>query len=422
MPASDKIVGFEILAGCVERLRLPVESSDARAVLVVRQTPIHAVVGDRYSKARKGLEQGVRTRSRVRVGALVHADGTRRAYWLDCDDHPLILPPAAHRHVARGWLRVFLALGASMACIGLTAYSGSAMLQSWPWAVVFGVGLLTSMAAVCGVYVTSRTLFDFYRWHRVYVWARRARHSPALASNQDGTSWPVPSPTDTPPPDATDSNHPLIHRVSGVLDNLRMEREHFGPALGSKGGRDFNVYRFELNGQTHVFYSCQEWLGNHPFLAEGDRVTLAVQRFEDDASRREALVYAVNNREDRKAYVGHIIFRQGFRQFKGYAMTGMSPRALSAIRWIMLLGVPAFFGLMRLSDFFQSEPIIGSDMVPLLISTLVLWCVAIELPVRLWWLRWKLGYPTRRERLTDRVYQLLALGSPLKRRADIERV
>src|SRR3546814_4328894 len=49
-----------------------------------------------------------------------------------------------------------------------------------------------------------------------------------------------------------------------------------------------------------------------PFLAEGDRVEMAVQLFEDSPIGREPLVYALRNFEDDFAYVSQAIFLRGF--------------------------------------------------------------------------------------------------------------
>ncbi|QJI29037.1 hypothetical protein HKK55_10055 [Pseudomonas sp. ADAK18] len=190
---------------------------------------------------------------------------------------------------------------------------------------------------------------------------------------------------------------PDIQRVEGRLKKLAAK------SLYKRG----NAYSFDVDGQSMWFLTREpSWHPSSPFLAEGDRIELAVLNT-PLTSTGERWVYALRNLEDDTVYVTHFAWQ---RTSEPYAATRIPPAsehryilALTALL-ITLLVMGACIGALT-----------GTDSAP--------WFVLSGLCIGAWLLgavplyimrrRWKAGFPTRRQRVTEAVYRCLDLGSPL---------
>jgi len=152
--------------------------------------------------------------------------------------------------------------------------------------------------------------------------------------------------------------------------------------------------------------SERSWLPTSPFLAEGDRVELAVldTPLTPTGERR---VYALRNLEDDCVYVAHFAW-QGDSQ--PYAATRISPGSehryvlALTVLLIVILGmgacIDAVMGTNRASWLFLDGLCVGAWLL-----------FAVPLYVIRW--RWKAGFPTHRQHVMETVYRCLDLGSPL---------
>jgi hypothetical protein len=220
---------------------------------------------------------------------------------------------------------------------------------------------------------------------------------------------------------------PAIHKISGRLRNLRMTTQR----RGWRATRTtFRMYRFELelpreDSETPgllahraakaderfvmSFTTAAAFGDVIPFLAEGDRVEMAVQLFEDSPTWREPLVYALRNLEDDCAYVSQAIFLRGFEfGYKArYSLPGMSRRRRNrTFLWLACCYFIAFLVVavpIWLSGDKESVAYLAAAMLGML---------AIGLAIFAWQgLRRRLGWLSPRQRLLANVYSLMALGS-----------
>jgi hypothetical protein len=200
---------------------------------------------------------------------------------------------------------------------------------------------------------------------------------------------------------------PVVHRMSGKLRNLRVETF----SAGAKAGRTtFRAYRFELDGRALVFHAGENFADIKPFLAEGDQVELAVQRFEDEPEPREPLVYALRNVEDDCAYVSQMQFRGGYGFGHGarYSLPGISRRQRTRSLWFLAAASLPAASLAGVSWAQGSHAEAG-----VILGVILLMLLAVGLALVMWpWWSLRLGRPSRRERLLARVYATLSLGTP----------
>src|SRR5258708_14012683 len=92
---------------------------------------------------------------------------------------------------------------------------------------------------------------------------------------------------------------PSIKRIEGRLKNVTLDT--FSP-FSSASFMEVATYRFELAGEKLAFFTGHWQWQPEPFLAEGDRVVVAVlNEVLADAKR----VYALQNVEDECTYVAH---------------------------------------------------------------------------------------------------------------------
>ncbi|MBV6749584.1 hypothetical protein KV580_04705 [Pseudomonas chlororaphis] len=190
---------------------------------------------------------------------------------------------------------------------------------------------------------------------------------------------------------------PDIQRVEGRLTKLAAK------SLYKRG----NAYSFDVNGQSMWFLTSEpSWQPTSPFLAEGDRVELAVldTPLTPTGERR---VYALRNLEDDGVYVTHFAW-QGNSQ--PYAATRIAPG--SEHRYVLKL-TALLIGLLIIGACISAVTGTNRASWPFLAGLCaVAWLLfAVPLYVLRW--RWNAGFPTRRQRVMEAVYRCLGLGSPL---------
>jgi len=183
---------------------------------------------------------------------------------------------------------------------------------------------------------------------------------------------------------------------------------------GAQEGRStFRAYRFELGGHVLAFHAVADFGDVTPFLAEGDRVELAVQLFEDRSEQREPLVYALRNLEDDCTYVCQAKFLAGygFGHEAKYSLPGMSlrrqTRAMRSLAFVFLVSWGGIaVSLWAAGEYDDAVSFAGLCMLGLFAA----------ISAVLIWQRWRvrLGWPSRRQRLLSRVYATLSIGSPEK--------
>ncbi|MGJ7525053.1 hypothetical protein [Variovorax sp. GB1P17] len=201
---------------------------------------------------------------------------------------------------------------------------------------------------------------------------------------------------------------PDIQRVEGRLKKLTAK------SLYRRG----NAYSFDVDGQSMWFCTSERsWQPSAPFLAEGDRVELAVLNapLTPTGERR---VYALRNLEDDCVYVAHFTWQGNSAP---YAATRIPPGsehryvlALTALL-LALLVIGACIGATAGRT---SQPTPWLFLGSLCVGTWLLF--AVPLYAIRW--RWKAGFPTRRQRVMQAVYRCLDLGSPLSPKRPVQAV
>ena len=302
---------------------------------------------------------------------------------------------------------------------------GGAIAAAFVWlAWLLGIASLTRVflmvfslvVALVALVVAGSALHGLWhnRRHRPLILASEALFDPEQRPAA-GTPAPPPKPPRLEPLSTQDEGEPPIGHVRGHLVGLthEMRQVHKGPNYG--------IYRYAVNGENFVMIAQEAFGDALPFLAENDRVEMAVRAAPAHDGQR--VVYALRNLEDGRCYMCHRYY--GGEQGRDTPIrVGMSQRArmlklmgaLLLTAWLFVVGLQYFAG----SDdgSFQDFPELA---VFLLALFFVVW-LGFALP--LLWLdtRWRMGRPTRRQRFTQRVYAMLDLGTPLAPSRRIEDV
>ncbi|WP_454688361.1 hypothetical protein [Achromobacter aloeverae] len=211
------------------------------------------------------------------------------------------------------------------------------------------------------------------------------------------------------------SAEPHLYCVRGRACGVTMQRTHVGTA---KNRIDLKCFEFSLEGEKHTLFASRTWGGGNVFLAEGDRVEVVVAAYEQRQPGSPRLVWAMRNLEDGRVYASHRVMaplaNPCTRPLVGpFRMTQFTRRARQRFRvffmatwllaWILMNGISTGIG--------------GKiDELALIVSTFappLIWGIGIELPILLSDIKWRAGRPSKRQRLTERVYALLGIGSAL---------
>lgn len=208
---------------------------------------------------------------------------------------------------------------------------------------------------------------------------------------------------------------PSIQHISGTLHALTHEAH-----VGANKRPSYGIYRFLIGHQPYVMYAGENFGNALPFLAEGDQVDIAAHDAPLASDDPHRLVYAMRNLEDDRVYVSHRVFRFMHTDIGPVGVgPGQRTPMLKLIGWLLLITWLIFVGIVyttgtpqTLAELPELATVIGGGM-------LIVWLV-FALPLLFLDTRWRLGKPTRRQRILDRVYATLNLGTPFAPTARIE--
>jgi len=313
------------------------------------------------------------------------------------------IPPRYYQTLKRrGWREVVIGGAVCAAFVWLAWLLGIASLTR-VFLMVFSL-----VVALVALVVAGSALHGLWhnRRHRPLILASEALFDPKQRPAA-GTPAPPPKPPRLEPLSTQDEGEPPIGYVRGHLVGLthEMRQVHKGPNYG--------IYRYTVNGVDYAMIAQEAFGDALPFLAEDDRVELAVRAAPAHQDCRRA-VYALRNLEDGRCYMCHRYY--GGEQGRDTPIrVGMSQRArllkligaLLLTAWLFVVGLQFFTG-----------PDDGSfrDFPELAIFLLALFFIVwLGFALPLLWLdtRWRMGRPTRRQRFTQRIYAMLDLGTPL---------
>lgn len=313
------------------------------------------------------------------------------------------IPPRYYQTLKRrGWREVVIGGAVCAAFVWLAWLLGIASLTR-VFLMVFSL-----VVALVALVVAGSALHGLWhnRRHRPLILASEALFDPKQRPAA-GTPAPPPKPPRLEPLSTQDEGEPPIGYVRGHLVGLthEMRQVHKGPNYG--------IYRYTVNGVDYAMIAQEAFGDALPFLAEDDRVELAVRAAPAHQDGRRA-VYALRNLEDGRCYMCHRYY--GGEQGRDTPIrVGMSQRArllkligaLLLTAWLFVVGLQFFAGPDDGS--FRDFPELA---VFLLALFFIVW-LGFALP--LLWLdtRWRMGRPTRRQRFTQRIYAMLDLGTPL---------
>lgn len=212
----------------------------------------------------------------------------------------------------------------------------------------------------------------------------------------------------------TQDGDPPLLLIRGQLDGITHETRHVhkGPTYGH--------YRFSIQGRPFLM-TVDESLGSwQPFLAQDDAVEMAVNA--RPMPGEPHAVYALRNLEDGRAYLCHLRFRAvpGRDTPVGVGMNQRAP-LLKAIGGLMLA---VWLFLIGLTWFMDADALQGDfpELALFILGMFLLVWLCFALPLLWLDMRWRMGRPTRRQRITERIYALLDLGTPFAPSQRIEEV
>ncbi|CUI73193.1 hypothetical protein [Achromobacter aegrifaciens] len=398
-----------ILEGTIDQIRLAVPLVRHDAFLRVGTESVIAagLEAPQINQLQRLHQQGMP----ARLGVMDGEEGPAVFSWaVPARGEPI--PPRYYQTLKRrGWREVVIGGAVCAAFVWLAGLLGIASLTR-VFLMVFSlvvalVALVVAGSAMHGLWHNRR--------HRPLILATEALFDPKQKPVA-GIPAPPPEPPRLEPLSTQDEGEPPIGYVRGRLTGLthEMRQVHKGPNYG--------IYRYTVNGVDYAMIAQEAFGDALPFLAEGDRVELAVRTASVHQDGRRA-VYALRNLEDGRCYMCHRYY--GGEQGRDTPIrVGMSQRArllkligaLMLTAWLFVVGLQFFAGPDDGS--FRDFPELA---VFLLALFFIVW-LGFALP--LLWLdtRWRMGRPTRRQRFTQRIYAMLDLGTPLAPSQRIEDV
>ncbi|RDU98896.1 hypothetical protein [Trinickia dinghuensis] len=202
----------------------------------------------------------------------------------------------------------------------------------------------------------------------------------------------------------TDDGVPEVEVLTGQLHQLRMDTSQ-----NTEGNRT-RIFRFTTGGRHCVFYAATFLGSRNAFLAEGDRVELAVQS-PVDGKQEEIPVYAIRNLEDGDVYVSHSM-SQWRPDRKGLPRLSLrQQRSLLMQFGAVVVIVWLIFGVAWRA--FDADGAVGRQIFYVASAVLPAAWLTPAVTMCGYRLRWSLGMPTDRQCLQEKVYAALSLSSPL---------
>lgn len=381
------------------------------------------------------LEEVVNARSDVIIGVALSPEAQPELLWLLSSRGNLISPSLSDRRskgrqlVAR-WLPWFIP------SLAVFAWSLSCLLQG------AGFGYTFLLLAACfplviggfsiyfGLVLIVRTWIS--RWAKEAELAlQRQLKKPANAGLDESsliTVEPISLKGGTARgTDAADmSEEPLLRRVCGHAANLTVQRTKAGgsvPLMVSStpvrinSSIDFKCYQFTMGGKRYVMFASATFGGGEVFLAEKDAVEVIVAGDDPQDKKALRLVWAMRNAEDGSIYACHRVMSPVATSITkplvgGLRMTQMTGGYWRSLRrFVMTVCIAIMLMMGGLAWALGGDDARTIFVVAVLALPLV-WLTCFEFPMALWRWKWRLGYPGKRQRLAERVYALLGMGSP----------
>jgi len=345
----------------------------------------------------------------VRIGVLEAEHGLNRFCWAVPAQGQPIAPLTYQTAQRRSGREAAICGAVGVIALGAAWLSGIATLPR-VFLMVFAlvIALMALVLAANAVHVLWRN-----RRERPRILASEAQFDPTRRPAAMAAA-PTAPPLRQEPAALTQDGDPPLLLIRGQLDGITHETRHVhkGPTYGH--------YRFSVQGRQFLM-TVDESLGSwQPFLAQDDHVEMAVKA--QPAPGEPHAVYALRNLEDGRAYMCHLRFRANLGRDTPVGV-GMNQRApmLKAIGGLMLA---VWLFLIGLTWFMDPEALQGDypEVALFILGMFLLVWLCFALP--LFWLdmRWRMGRPTRRQRITERIYALLDLGTPFAPKQRIEEV
>ncbi|WP_313702543.1 hypothetical protein [Achromobacter sp.] len=396
-----------IIEGTIDQIRLatPVHRHD-----VFLRIGAETIWGSGLDPSHIALLRGFHDKgTAVRIGVLEAEHGLNRFCWAVPAQGQPIAPLTYQTAQRRSGREAAICGAVGVIALGAAWLSGIATLPR-VFLMVFAlvIALMALVLAANAVHVL---------WHnrreRPRILASEAQFDPTRRPAAMAAA-PTAPPLRQEPAALTQDGDPPLLLIRGQLDEITHETRHVhkGPTYGH--------YRFSVQGRQFLM-TVNESLGSwQPFLAQDDQVEMAVNA--QPAPGEPHAVYALRNLEDGRAYMCHLRFRANLGRDTPVGV-GMNQRApmLKAIGGLMLA---VWLFLIGLTWFMDPEALQGDypEVALFILGMFLLVWLCFALP--LFWLdmRWRMGRPTRRQRITERIYALLDLGTPFAPKQRIEEV
>lgn len=413
MPKRKNTIAATV-EGRIDKLRVAVPLVRGQVYLRVGGVPVNGAFEDPADiRMLRGLALQA---APVRVGVIEDgAQGLRHFSWLSAAGGGGIAPRYYVDQRRRAWRSIGIGLAVAVAAAG-----GACLLDLSSFAQVLALVVALTVALVA-LLLAGFSLHGLWhnRLHRSAILRSEARYRELLK-----TPIAVAPPAEAPAGPARDEGETLVTDaapeilvVRGALASLTHEARPSTRTTPSYG-----IYRFQVGARRYVMYVAENFGDAMPFLAEGDRVELAAYAGQLAGAGPDQLVYGLRNLEDDRVYVCHHYFRGAFTDIAPVGV-GLGQR-VPLLRLLAVLLV--FSWLVVVAVLATSDSPSSREQAPELAAVvfaflLVAWlCVA--LPLLFLDARWRMGRPTRRQRILERIYRALGLGTPFAPTAVIEEV
>lgn len=353
----------------------------------------------------------------VRVGVIEGGVGGLRHFsWLDAGQGPGVPPRYYVDQRRRAWRGIGISLAVAAAA-GALAW----LLDLSSFAQVLGLVLALTVALVA-VLLAGFSLYGLWhnRLHRAAILRSEALYRELLKTPVAAGAPPAAPPADPARGEGetliTDAA-PEILLVRGALAGLTHEAR---PSMRTTPA--YGIYRFQVGARRFVMYVAENFGDAMPFLAEGDQVEVAAYAGQVSGAGPDQLVYGLRNLEDGRVYVCHHYFRSAFTDIAPVGV-GLKQRvplltllaALLLVCWLVVVAVLATSGS-------PSSRETAPELAAVVFAFLLLAWLCVALPLLFLDTRWRMGRPTRRQRILERIYRALGLGTPFAPAAVIEEV
>lgn len=442
---------FVELHGTLAHFRVNSPESDQEARLEIDGQPIyvdlaqypgHVGAGRHATDARGLLARLCAEGHAATIGAMRLRDGLL-LHWLLSDSHdPNLIPPTAGSLRTEGWHSLRWRLPWMVVWCALA-------LASWPllgWSVTahgvlavaatigFFVCVLCSVPALISMVLVLEALRLLFQalaspsarasWRAL---AQTQRTGLPKTSKTSSSPHPIdrPAPVAAREPETDSSDTPELHRLSGSVQAITVTKVSAGGGqwLPTQNGPirvsnrlSYRRYEFALGQQPLVMFTGANWADYRLFLAAGDCIEAVVVMPPSASPGQRLLVLALHNLEDDAYYACHRVMwpvaRKLRREFLGddrmtfftrYHARVLSRMAVGLTPVLLAIGLPVGW----LAHDYRSWWALAAVAVPGTVASQYLPYWTLDA-------LWRSGLASKSQRFTERVYQLLGAGWPLR--------